>query len=315
MSENAPANRVSRVSGLLSDTLVLFGLILLGAFGGQVINGGILYLYLGDKQTVQDFLAAPELSGNSGRYILLAMQGLASIFTFILPPILLTLRFRRLSLWSFSPRHIVDTTQLFWAILLVPAMAPLLELTITWNKNLHLPAALEALETWAQNMEQSLAQLTTFLIAFSSFPQFLLGLLVIAVLPAIGEELLFRGTLQPMLQRATGSPHRAIWLTAIIFSAIHMQFYGFVPRVLLGALFGYLYYWSGNISVPMLAHFVNNGITIVLAYVSQQGHPNLNPEQLPPAPVYVLGLSVAAGVAVMYRFYKRYHVHNLSAKP
>jgi membrane protease YdiL (CAAX protease family) len=203
---------------------------------------------------------------------------------------------------------VVDNLQLVWAILLVPALAPLLELTITWNKNLVLPEFLSGIELWAKTKEIELAQLTEYLIAFSDFGQFLTGLLVIAVLPAVCEELLFRGTIQPYIQRLTGSPHRAIWITAFVFSAIHLQFYGFVPRLLLGALFGYLYYWSGNLSIPILGHFVNNGITVVLSYLSQQGQPDLNPDNLPPAPLYVLVLSVVAGAAVLYRFYKRYYI-------
>ncbi|HAZ23715.1 MAG TPA: CPBP family intramembrane metalloprotease domain-containing protein, partial [Algoriphagus sp.] len=86
--------------------------------------------------------------------------------------------------------------------------------------------------------------LTQFLTDFQSVPELLTGLLVIGVLAGIGEEMFFRGVLQPKLHLYTGSVHWGIWLTAIIFSAIHIQFYGFVPRVFLGAIFGYLYVYS-----------------------------------------------------------------------
>jgi hypothetical protein len=285
------------------------GLVLLGLFGSQLVGALVALVIMGgDVEALQTALANPAALGDEGRYLLLGLQGFASLGTFVLPPILLVWGFQKRSLWSFSPRPITDNMQLLWTILLIPAMAPLLELTISWNKNLTLPEFLQPVEAWALEQETRLGELTTFLIAFSSFWQFLLGLLVVAVLPAIGEELLFRGTLQPMLVRVTGSPHRGIWLAAIIFSAIHVQFYGFVPRMLLGAMFGYLYYWSGNISIPMLAHFVNNGVTVVLSYLSQQGQSDLDPENLPPAPLFVLILSGLAGVAVLYRFYQRYHL-------
>ena len=145
-----------------------------------------------------------------------------------------------------------------------------------------------------------------FLLAFSDLGQFALGLLVVAVLPAICEELFFRGMIQPLLLRATGSPHRAIWVTAIVFSAIHFQFFGFVPRMLLGALFGYIYYWSGNLRLAMLAHFVNNGLTVTLSYFSRRGDISLDPDKLPEAPLPVLLLSAAVGAAVLYRFRERY---------
>ncbi len=312
----SPATRPPRPRLLLADALVLGGLVLLGLFASQLAGAGLILWGLdGDLESLNRLLADPESFGSRGRYFLLTLQGLATVGTFVLPPVLLVWRFRHQSLWSLSPRLIKDNMQLLWAVLLVPALAPLLELTITWNKNLSLPASLEAFELWAQAKEDQLARLTEYLIAFDGFGQFLLGLFVIAVLPALGEELLFRGTLQPMLQRATGSPHRAIWLTAIVFSAIHVQFYGFVPRMLLGALFGYLYYWSGNISIPILAHFTNNGITVVLSYLQRSGQTSLDPDNLPAAPLPVLLASVVAGAAVLYRFRARYFVPTMPPAP
>jgi hypothetical protein len=77
--------------------------------------------------------------------------------------------------------------------------------------------------------------------------------------------------IQTELYRGTKNIHVAIWISSILFSAFHVQFFGFVPRLLLGALFGYLYYWSGNIFVPMLAHIINNSLTVIVIYLNQQG--------------------------------------------
>ena len=74
----------------------------------------------------------------------------------------------------------------------------------------------------------------------------------------------FRGVLQQLLG---GRRHVAIWLTAVIFSAIHMQFYGFVPRMLMGALFGYVFVWTGSLWVPIVMHFVNNGMAVLVYYI------------------------------------------------
>ena len=307
-----------RPRSLLADALVLGGLVLLGLFGSQLLGALLALLVLGDAKALQTALAYPESLGDIGRDLLLGFQGLATLGTFVLPPVLLAWRFQRKSLNTFSPRPVVDGAELLWAAALIPVLAPMLEQTITWNKNLHLPGAFDGFQHWAQAKEDQLAELTRFLIAFSSAGQFALGLLVVAILPAIGEELLFRGTIQPMLQRATGKPHLAIWLTAIFFSAIHVQFFGFVPRMLLGALFGYLYYWSGNIVVPMIAHFVNNGITVTLSYFSQD-NPSLDPEALPDAPLYMVVASVVAGGGMLYYFRRRYrqeaHVVSLTLPP
>ena len=90
---------------------------------------------------------------------------------------------------------------------------------------------------------------------------------MVAVLPAIGEELLFRGIVQRMFVRITKNIHWGIWISAILFSAMHMQFYGFIPRMLLGALFGYLLVWSGSMWLPILGHFLNNGIAVVATFL------------------------------------------------
>src|SRR5690606_26747624 len=98
-------------------------------------------------------------------------------------------------------------------------------------------------------------------------PLLLLNIFVMALLPAIAEEFYFRGTLLHILNRVFRNDHLSVWLVAIIFSAIHLQFYGFFPRVLLGAFFGYMLIWTKNIWIPAFAHFVNNATVTVLAFV------------------------------------------------
>ncbi len=102
------------------------------------------------------------------------------------------------------------------------------------------------------------------------------GLLVIALIPAIGEELVFRGLIQPKVHKLFGNIHAAVWITGFLFSFIHFQFYGLVPRMLLGVLFGYLYAWSGNLWYPVLGHFINNGFTLVMFYLHQQKTVNID---------------------------------------
>jgi hypothetical protein len=95
----------------------------------------------------------------------------------------------------------------------------------------------------------------------------LLNLLVCALLPAVCEEFFFRGTLQQVLQRWCKNSHVAIWLTGFIFSAIHLQIDGFLARWLLGAYLGYLLVWSGSLWLPILAHFLHNALSIIIAHI------------------------------------------------
>ena len=89
---------------------------------------------------------------------------------------------------------------------------------------------------------------------------------LIALIPAIGEELLFRGVLQQLFTKWTGEAHLAIFISAFLFSAIHLQFFGFLPRFVLGLVLGYMFYWSKNLWLPILAHFTNNAFAIIFNY-------------------------------------------------
>jgi hypothetical protein len=138
------------------------------------------------------------------------------------------------------------------------------------NSKMVLPEFLHALETWMKSMEEQLAELTLYLTDFQSIPELMAGILVIGILAGIGEEMFFRGLIQPKMHLYTGSAHGGVWLTAFIFSAIHMQFFGFLPRMFLGALFGYLYLYSGSLIYPILAHIFNNSFTLVMVYLSNE---------------------------------------------
>jgi len=139
------------------------------------------------------------------------------------------------------------------------------------NSQLVLPEYFSELEMWMKATEKQLLELTKYLTEFQSVTELMVGILVIGLLAGIGEEVFFRGLLQPKMHLYTGSAHWGVWLTAIIFSAIHLQFYGFLPRVFLGAIFGYLYLFSGSLIYPILAHILNNTFTVIMVYLANQG--------------------------------------------
>ena len=142
--------------------------------------------------------------------------------------------------------------------------------TIDVNNAMHLPAFLDDVEKWMRQQEDQLATLTQRFLYMPTTVDLVINLLMIALIPAIGEELLFRGCLQPIFGRLAKNAHVGIWLAAIVFSAIHLQFYGFIPRMLLGALFGYLYYYGNSMWYPILGHFLNNGSAVVAVFIYQQ---------------------------------------------
>jgi membrane protease YdiL (CAAX protease family) len=185
---------------------------------------------------------------------------------------------------------------------------PLASTLLSWNAQLHLPASWQALEHWARGQEQHAQQLIHSLTQFQSGSQFLAALLVLALLPTVAEEVIFRGVLQRQLGQWLGSAQAGIWLTAVLFSTLHVQFLGFVPRLLLGVILGYLYAWSGNLVVPMVAHFTQNAGQLLLLWLTQRGYlaPAFQPDawQAWPWPV-VLGPSLLTA-GLFYLLHQRF---------
>ncbi|MGB1317013.1 MAG: lysostaphin resistance A-like protein, partial [Flavobacteriales bacterium] len=142
-----------------------------------------------------------------------------------------------------------------------------------WNSGLEIPTFVGE---WMKGKELQAGELTKMFLDMPNAGYLVLNLIMIAVFPAVGEELIFRGILQRGIAKATNNPHVAIWVAAIMFSAVHMQFFGFVPRMLMGAAMGYLFYWSGNLWYPIIAHLTNNAMAVGLAYGIQHG--SIRPE-------------------------------------
>lgn len=144
---------------------------------------------------------------------------------------------------------------------------PFVNFLAEWNSSIEIPTALGG---WMEGKESEAGKLTELFLDMPNVGLLLFNLLMIAVLPALGEELIFRGIIQKGLMKRFNA-HLAIWIAAALFSAIHLQFFGFVPRLLMGVAMGYLYFWSGNLWYPIIAHFTNNALSIILAYGIQHG--------------------------------------------
>ena len=203
------------------------------------------------------------------------VQLLQTAAMFLLPPLCMAY------LWSQEPMKWLKVSEFQSfkvsgaAILLMLVALPAINLLSYWNQQMTLPAFLEPLEAWMQVQEENAKVLTEQFLNVTTFGGLMVNLLLMAVLPAMAEELTFRGVLQRLLTpRLIASspyrqtPHIAIWCSAILFSAIHMQFYGFVPRMLMGALFGYMLAWTGSLWVPILMHMTNNAVAVILYFVA-----------------------------------------------
>jgi len=144
---------------------------------------------------------------------------------------------------------------------------PFINLLAQWNMDWHLPESWHVVEEWMRRTQDTNDKMITVLAQMNTKTDIVVNVLMMAILPAIGEELIFRGILQPQMIKMTRNAHLGIILTAVIFSAFHLQFLGFFSRAILGIIFGYLFYYSKNIRYPMIAHFVNNMFALGLIMV------------------------------------------------
>jgi membrane protease YdiL (CAAX protease family) len=166
------------------------------------------------------------------------------------------------------------------SILAILLALPLINWLAEVNSHMHLPSALNGIEEWMKKSETEAAGLTNSFLLSNTWPGFLVNILMMAIIPALGEELLFRGLLIRLFREWTKDVHVAIFISAFIFSAIHMQFYGFFARLMMGVMFGYLLYWTGSIWVPILVHFINNAIIVSFGFAYVRGLTQLNPDSV-----------------------------------
>ena len=162
------------------------------------------------------------------------------------------------------------------AIGIMVCAMPAINLLADWNSRIELPESLGFIEQKMKEYEAAAALLTERFLVADNIGMLLVNIGLMALLPALAEEISFRGTLQQLLSEGDNSrtirrTATAIWVTAFIFSAIHLQFYGFIPRMLMGAMFGYLFVWTGCLWVPVVMHFTNNGMAVVVYYITGEG--------------------------------------------
>lgn len=195
--------------------------------------------------------------------ILIVCQHLGA---FILPAIIFWQRMNKRGVQYFNFNK--PNSKLLWlGIGTMLTALPIIGMLAGWNESFTLPDAFSELEKTFRTLEDSAAKVTETVLLTHSLGGLIINILVIALIPALGEELLFRGVIQQIFGGWGKNHHVGIWLAAALFSALHMQFYGFVPRFLLGGMLGYLFWFSGSIWVPIAAHFANNALAIILTYL------------------------------------------------
>lgn len=246
-----------RLKGIYSGKSAFFQLFILlilisaGAILSSVLSTGLIFILYG---SISHMMENPEA--------LRLYQLFTATGTFFLPACITAW------LCSNSPSAYLSlqlpSNPRVWGLTLISVflLSPFITLTGLWNRHIRLPQSMEFIEKWIQEQELLAEQLTDVLLNDNGLLAFFFNMIIIAIIAAITEEFLFRGALQRILNKWLGNSHKVIWTVAFLFSAFHLQFYGFLPRLLLGAYFGYLLFWGKSIWLPVFAHFSNNAFAV-----------------------------------------------------
>jgi hypothetical protein len=189
--------------------------------------------------------------------------------------------------------------------LLIVIAQPLIGWTSELNSYLSLPEGLSFLENWMKNAETQGEMITEAFLSTTSISGLLVNIFMVAILPAFAEEILFRGALARLFKDWTKNVHLAVFLSAFLFAAIHMQFYGFLPRFLLGTALGYLYFWSGSLWLPIVAHFTNNFLSVIVEFLFRKGIIHTNAENFGmDNAAWLTAISILGVTGILYSIYK-----------
>lgn len=190
------------------------------------------------------------------------IQGVNNTGTFLVPGLLMAHLTSPDGLHWTGARKRSSSAQGFIAVVMIIASTPL----ISWSVEIMESIPRNDFLVYLDRLQQSSMDAIENFLAMDGMMDLFLNTLVMALIPALSEEFLFRGYLQPLIRKATGKLHLSVWLTAFGFAILHGQFNNLLAILLLGAVLGYLRAYSKSIWLPVLAHFTNNAITLFIAY-------------------------------------------------
>jgi hypothetical protein len=260
---------------------ILFSLFI--AFAGfifMLVIAIIIAIPVFHADVSQIFNASSDLSNAKNIIIIKYLQLFYSIGLFVIPPFVLAWIFQGNAFEYLKLNRKSGSKNIIIVILLIICCVPITNLITEFNARMQLPSVFYNIEHWMKESENQAGKIIEAFLRVNTPMGLIVNLFIIGLVPALGEELLFRGILQRLFSDALKNIHLGILITSILFSAMHVQFYGFIPRMLLGMMFGYLLIWSDSLWLPILAHFINNSMAILFDYFSKLHKVNPDLEQL-----------------------------------
>jgi len=253
------------IKGLVLILLIAVSLLL------SMVLGVVIAIPFFGIGILEHFNELNDYSSEVTIHFMKYFQVVNQIGVFILPAILYAYLENRKPANYLKLNSRLNFIHLLIASILIIVSIPAINWLVEINEGMKLPEVFKSLENWMRDSENKTNQLTEAFLKVTTPGGLVVDLIIIALLAAVGEELLFRGVILQLFVEWFKNRHLAVILSAILFSALHIQFYGFLPRMVLGILFGYIFIWSGSLWIPIVLHFIFNGITVVAAYLYNKG--------------------------------------------
>ena len=261
---------------------ILLALIIIGLILGTVI--GLAYVFI-TKSDPNDL--------NALRFMQISSQ----LFTFVFPPIAYAFLVKEKPVNALG----LKKSKILWfliGIAMIFVIMPFNSILAEWNANLTLPESMSKIESLMKQMQDAATEMIEKFVSVDTIGGLILNLFMIAGLAALGEELLFRSIIQTSLIKICKNAHIGILIASVIFSFIHFEFYGFFPRLILGMLLGYMFYFSGSIWIPMLMHFLNNGTVVLIYFLNNKGITNIDVDTFGQTSIPVLIISIVVMIVL-----------------
>jgi len=241
------------------------------------------------------------------------IQIIGSIGTFILPAFLFSFLFAGDIYSYYGFRNPVYTIPLLLTILMMVSVIPFVNYTAELNLRMEIP--IKALDRILRSLEGDVEEMMVAFTATKSLWGLMVNLLMIGVIAAVGEELIFRGVLQRLMIGMVKNVHLAVLITAFLFSAFHFQFFSFLPRFVLGLVLGYLMYYGRSIWYPILAHFVNNAMGVIYYYFSSRGSTDDMLEEIGTSTMIPMAAVISLGLFVFFGLWWFYQMNRHASQP
>jgi hypothetical protein len=285
--------------------VVFIGMIITALLFSSLL--GILILLILHGPEAMSAIADPAAYSDPALVIQLKIvQIVNQIFGLLLPATLFILLTDQKASRYFSAGKNYFTFTLVVTVMFMLISQPAIGWLGELNEKMKLPASLPGLEQWLKETELKNAKLTDAFLSTTSLSGLVVNIFMIAILPALAEETVFRGALQPVMIKLLRNKHAGIIFSAAVFAAIHLQFYGFLPRFALGLAFGYLFQWSSNLWLPIIAHFINNLLSVMAEFLFRRGLINTNAADLGnTGNIYLIIISLVLSAILLTWIYRR----------